>query len=93
MNYVSNLPPAPLPPKTRKPTLSWMLRWPIQATIVCALLVLLLAGLAGCLTPTLREQDRLLATYPDQAKAAARAGPDFVRDALHTINRLESNQK
>jgi hypothetical protein len=93
MKSASNLPLAPLLPKTSKPTPSWMLRWPSQATLAGALLALSALMLAGCVTPTLTEQDRLLATYPDQAKAAARAGPDFVRDALHTINRLEANQK
>ena len=57
------------------------------------LLALALTALTGCATAPLGETARLLRTYPAEAKAAAQIAPNFTRDALKTINRLEANQK
>ncbi len=83
--------PPPLTPRTGKRLRSCWLRRVRQTALACALGALCL--LPGCLTVPLTQQDRLLKTYPEQARAAAKAGPDFVLDALETINRLEANQK
>lgn len=54
-----------------------------------AALLLSLCLLAGCATPPveLNNSDRLI-RHP-QFKQAVQAAPDFVSDALKTINRLE----
>jgi hypothetical protein len=79
------------PMQTKRWTTSWMRRWRPSLRPVLALTAL--CALAGCVTPPLAETPRLLKTYPEQAQAAAQVAPDFTRDALKTINRLEANQK
>jgi hypothetical protein len=76
---------------TRRWTSLWTRRW--HKILLAAGGLAALCVLAGCVTPPLAETPRLLRTYPEQAKAAAQVAPDFTRDALKTINRLEANQK
>ncbi len=84
-----------LPPPSPPPTKWWTIlsRLP-KPRLGCALGAIALCSLAGCATPPVGvEVHRLLQAYPEQAKAAAQLAPDFTRDALKTINRLEAGQK
>lgn len=51
------------------------------------LLLMLVSTASGCLAPRLNNSQRLMAR-PD-FPAAAQAAPEWCRDALKTINRLE----
>lgn len=83
---------APWRMPTKRWTTSWTARWR-QLLWLGAGGPAVLCVLAGCVTTPLAETARLLKTYPEQAQAAAQAAPNFTRDALKTINRLEANQK